>query len=169
MEELPVRKPNRFIGYNYSSAGHYFITICTKDKINILGDLVGQNASVGAAHPGGPQINLTEVGQMVRVFIKKISISYQNVSVDQYTIMPNHIHLILVVAGGTPGCASPTKSTVAKVVNALKALTSKQFGQTLWQRSYHDHIIRNEDEYRRIYDYIDTNPMKWMDDIYFIK
>ena len=102
---------------------------------------------------------------------------YDNVVIDKYSIMPNHIHIILTIntgipgrITGTPGCASPTgvkKSVLAKVVNALKGMTTRQFGSTLWQRSYYDHIIRDEEDYQRIWQYIDDNPARWADDEYF--
>ena len=86
------------------------------------------------------------------------------------SLVPNHIHLMIMVTGWRDAqCASPTKSVIEKVVNALKSITSRQFGETLWQRGYHDHIIRNEAEYLRIWQYIDENPGKWAEDKYYSK
>jgi len=162
MSQLPKRKPLRLENHNYSSAGYYFITICAKDKQNLLGKIVGD------AHLGVPYMELSDIGEIVHHHIESISLAYDNVKVDKYVVMPNHIHLILVVDGGTPECASPTKSVVAKALNAFKSLTSRKVGRTIWQRSYHDHIIRNEKEYGKIWDYIDVNPAKWAEDCYYI-
>ena len=65
--------------------------------------------------------------------------------------------------------APPTKATIPQVVQSIKSMTTKHFGFSLWQRSYHDHIIRNHDEYLRIWKYIDENPALWSDDIYFVQ
>ena len=161
MKELPVRKDTRLKGYDYSSAEYYFITICVKDRHEILGKPVGD------AHPGVPSVELTETGNMVQLHIENIQSVYENVRIDKHVVMPNHIHMIIIIENGTPGCASPTKSVLAKVINAFKSLTSRQYGESLWQRSYHDHIIRNEPEYRQIWQYIDENPQKWNEDCYF--
>ena len=163
MKELPVREQIRLQDYNYSSAGYYFITICVKDRHELLGKVVGD------AHLGVPLLELTEIGEEVKRYVDNISSTYNNVKIDKYTIMPNHIHLIVIIKDGTPRCASPTKSVLAKVINAFKSLTSRKFGESMWQRSYHDHIIRGEAEYQRIWQYIDENPMNWQEDCYFVK
>ena len=95
--------------------------------------------------------------------------------IDKYVIMPNHVHMIIVVQDGTPsaaengtrGGASPTKSTVPQIIQSLKSMTTKHFGFSMWQRSYHDHIIRDETEYQRVWQYIDENPQKWAEDDYY--
>ena len=162
MQELPIRKSNRLHGYNYSDTGYYFVTICVNDRQKLLGDVVGD------AHLGVPMVNLTEAGVLVMRHIEKISSFYNNIVIDKYTIMPNHIHMIMIIVNGTPGCASPTKSILSNALNAFKSLTSRQFGGSMWQRSYHDHIIRCEDEYQSIWRYIDENPLRWNEDIYYI-
>ena len=89
MAELTKRKPNRLNQYDYSTPGAYFITICTKNKEKIL-------STVGATI-GRPQIQLTEYGKMIDKAIKTIEKVYPFVTVDQYVIMPNHIHLLLQI------------------------------------------------------------------------
>ena len=69
---------------------------------------------------------------------------------------------------GTTICVHSTKSILSKSLNAFKSLTSRQFGESMWQRSYQDHIIRNEAGYHRIWSYIDGNPILWNEDEYFI-
>ena len=92
-------------------------------------------------------------------------------SVDRYVIMPNHVHLLLTVHGASGGASpSPTdKTDVTAVIGTFKSLTTRQWhtmGGTgpLWQRSYYDHIVRNEEDYRQIADYIKTNPARWSED-----
>jgi len=154
--ELPVRKKIRLDGYDYSQAGYYFITMCVEDGHEMLGRIVGD------AHPGVPHIfanvpyvELSEYGEIIKEYIENIPLFYDNVRIDKYVIMPNHIHIIIVLehgtgstGNGTPGCASPTKSRLAKIFNAFKSLTARKIGFSLWQRAYHDHIIRNQEEYK---------------------
>ena len=167
----------RLKGYDYSSTGYYFVTICVKDRHEILARIVGD------AHLGVPlhlnilPIELTAIGKIVKQHIESMSLIYDAVTIDKYAIMPNHVHMIIIIKnemyatakGGTPRCASPTKSMLAKVLNAFKSLTSKHFGESMWQRSYHDHVIRDEAEHQRIWQYIDENPARWEEDCYYVK
>lgn len=162
MSELPRRKNIRLKDYKYGQNGAYFITICTKGRCNLLARTI-----LDAAY-GVQYIELTPVGKMVNQYIKNINNVYAFVQVDKYVIMPNHIHMIIIIQDGTPWAASPTATSVLKIINSLKTLTSKQLGETMWQRSYYDHIIRNEREYLEIWDYVDTNPLKWENDDYYI-
>ena len=166
-KELPRRKPNRLKDYDYSQNGAYFVTICTKNQREILGTVV-----VGDAALGVPFVKLSKHGEIVKIFIENISNTNRNVFVPQYVIMPNHVHLILIVefenADGTPRAASPTKALIPKIINALKGLSSKKTGVSLWQRSYHDHIIRNEADYCRITEYIENNPAHWNEDCFYV-
>ena len=164
MKELPARKTIRLKGYDYSSNGAYFITICVKDGHEMLGKIV-----VGDAPLRVPYCRLSEYGKFVEVQIQKTSVVYPGISVDKYIVMPNHIHMIAVVADETRRGASPTKAVIPQIVQSIKSMTTKHFEFNLWHRSYHDHIIRNEEEYRRIWQYIDGNPARWEEDRYFIK
>jgi REP element-mobilizing transposase RayT len=150
-----------------------------KNRSEILGEIVGDaHPGVPNAHPGVPRrVELSEFGFVVDKFINSINVVYDDIYVDKYVIMPNHVHLILVLANsgeavestGTPGCASPTKAKLAKVINAFKSLTSRAVGFSMWQRSYHDRIIRDKQEYNIICKYIDENPQKWHEDCYYEK
>ncbi|SFW52548.1 transposase [Ruminococcus flavefaciens] len=163
------RKLNRLQNYDYSRNGLYFITICTKDRIPYLSEI----HDVGNAALGVPIVKLTEYGEIVNDNIKKINEIYRYVSVTKYVIMPDHIHMILFVSDfedrfvncGTPRAAFPTKS-VSQIINGLKSISTKQIGFSIWQKSFHDHIIRNEKEFLEICDYIDNNPINWVNDIY---
>ena len=81
--------------------------------------------------------------------------------------MPNHVHLLLTLENGTSGTPSRTNQTIPAFVSTLKRYVNRQFNSKLWHRSYHDHIVRNEADFQRIWTYIDTNPLKWEEDIYY--
>lgn len=159
MKEEEKRKGLRLVGYDYGQVGGYFITICTKDRKEIL-------SSVGAGHLAGPVVELTEIGKIVDTLIQGIPQTYPTVTVEKYVIMPNHIHLLIQIAEpGPAGCPAPT---IPKIVSALKSMTVRKVGKPVWQRSYYDHVIRDESDYLRIWNYIDTNPAKWKEDEYFV-
>ena len=103
---------------------------------------------------------LTELGKQ-----NNINIKYENISVDKYVIMPNHIHLIIFIYG-TMKASSPTKN-VQSIVRSLKKMVTKEIGHSIWQRSYHDHIIRGEKDYRKIWEYVDTNVIRWEKDCFY--
>ena len=158
--ELPKRKPNRAKGFDYSSAGAYFVTICTKDKRCILGTVVGEDIILPKY-----RVCLSSYGKIVDAAISSISLHYENVAVDKYIIMPNHIHLILMFEKNGRLIASPTLS---QVIGQMKRYASKEAGISLWQRSFHDHIIRSEGEYQKIWEYIEFNACKWKEDCYYV-
>ena len=150
-------------GYDYSSEGTYFITICAKDKQCILGSCVGGGVL------DAPQMLLSKEGEIVEKYIHEIDRTYPYLRVDKYVIMPNHLHILLTVSAddGTSRTPSPTNAIVPRTVSTLKRFIHKECGTTIFQRSYHDHVVRCEEDYRRIWEYIDTNPQKWQDDRYF--
>lgn len=158
MKDLLVRKKNRLKNYNYSRNGVYFITFCVKDRHELLGSI-----DVGAAIGRPSETRLSEYGVIVDTAIQKIDEKYESVKVDQYIVMPNHIHMILITDGGR-AMRAPTISTV---INQLKGYVSKQIGFSMWQKSFHDHIIRDEKDYHDHCRYIDENPAKWEEDDYY--
>ena len=161
-ENLPIRKPTRLKNYDYSSAGAYFITICTHNRKNILSKIVGE---------GSPLPQLTTNGKLAEEYVLKINEKYPCVKIDKYVIMPNHMHLILRIDNDGRGNPSPT---VSNVVGWLKYSITKQInrnhdtaGNIIFQRSFHDHVIRDYDDYLKIWEYISTNPAKWQDDCFY--
>ena len=148
------RKPNRLKNYDYSSQGAYFITICTLDRKCILSRIVGGDALIA------PQTNLTHFGEIAREYIESMP------GIDKYVIMPNHIHLLIAIDG--PMKASAPTISVPNLIRSFKVLVSKEIGQSIWQRSYHDHIIRDEEDYLNHLQYIENNPAKWSKDKYYI-
>lgn len=141
---LPNRKHNRLENFNYGKEGAYFITICVKDRKKILCDIVGDDALIVPK----------KYGLIVEKYILNVP------EIVKYIIMPDHIHLILRVKNGTMRASSPTNK-VANIVRSLKILTTKEIGKPIFQRSYYDHIIRNQDDYNEIWQYIENNPIKW--------
>ena len=156
--QFPNRKPNRLSDYDYSRNGAYFITICTKDSKCILSHIV-EDTSVGATI-GRPQVKPTEIGNIVIARIEAIQTIYYVVKVDKYIIMPNHVHLIIMIdiEYGRPMVAP----TVSRIVNQFKGAVTKTAKQPVWQKGFHDHVIRNEEDYLTRWQYIDENPKKWL-------
>ena len=163
MSDYPKRRPMRLPSYDYSEAGDYFLTACTKGRKPIL-------SSVGRDDLGAPCVTLTRYGTIAEKFILTIPKTYDNVFLEKYVIMPNHIHLLLRLADthvdGAPGSSRPTQM-VPRIISALKRLSNQAAGKNLWQTSYYDHVVRNESDHLRIWDYIDTNPAKWQEDEYY--
>ena len=187
MKEYPNRKANRLKNYDYTQDGAYFITICVKDKHEILGEIVvGGGVLDAPCSDSGtvPCCELSEIGRLVDSRIQTMNNIYDSVKIEKYMIMPNHIHMIVSIAhengsllrktfrSGTPDRrfreATPTNATIPSFISTLKRYTNRDCGFSFWQRSYHDHIIRNEAEYQKIWEYIDTNPIRWETDEYHI-
>lgn len=157
----PTRKPIRLQNFDYSSDGTYFITICTHKRKNILSNII-----VGEGFCALPTLELTRIGEIVNESIKYISENYVGFHIDKYVIMPNHIHLL--VSKQTGGHKDPPLQ-IYDIIGNFKSFTTYKYGATLWQRSFHDHIIRGENDYLEIWNYIDTNPQKWTLDKYHEK
>ena len=166
MEKQPSRKLTRLKDYNYSTPGAYFITICTKDKKPVLNKIVGTDVL------GGPQFFMFNYGKIVDKQLQEMSHFYDNIFVDKYVIMPNHIHLILRVTevqNGPPRTSVPTNNAISNFVGTFKRLCNRQFGQNIWQYRSYDHIIRDERDYRKIWEYIDENPVRWTCDKFYVE
>lgn len=161
MDKLPQRKSIRLKDYDYSQAGYYFVTICTKDRMEMLGKMVG------ADDPVCPQsvMQANEIGKIVIECWNKINDVYDNVRTDAFCLMPNHIHGIIVIEGGQ------SRPPLPKIIQGFKSVTSRMCFKynikTIWQSNYYDHIIRNEQEYQAIVKYIEENPLKWAEDKYY--
>ena len=152
------RKQNRLAGYDYSQNGAYFITVCIKDKKCLLGKIVGGDAYIA------PKILLSEYGKTVEKYICGIK------GLHKYIIMPNHIHMIIFICNeeGTMRASSPTQS-IPQLIKSFKTLITKEIGFAVWQRSYYDHIIRDDADYEAIWEYIENNPLKWKEDRFYRK
>ena len=168
--ELPRRKPNRLKDYDYSQNGAYFITICVKDKQELLGEIMGTpivGGDVFISHIAPPvpcewsaHIELSQHGMIVEKYISSVA------GIDKYIIMPNHVHMIIFIQTETDERGA---QSVSQLVKSFKTLVTKEIGFSLWQRSFHDRIIRNEYEYQQIWTYIDDNPANWAQDCFYPK
>ncbi|MBE6767911.1 MAG: hypothetical protein E7549_03260 [Ruminococcaceae bacterium] len=177
---LPQRKPLRLKGYDYNTMGAYFVTVCAADRKNLFGCVVGTGVLTRPQTEHGPTVQLTSYGTVVDKYIRQLHAFYEHISVDHYTIMPNHIHLLLSVSadgrvgrpGGRVGRPVPTAaaakmSMVAQFVATLKRFSNKECGRQLWQARFHDHIIRDGADYERHANYILENPLRWeLDELY---
>ena len=182
------RKKQRLNEYSYSENGAYFITICCEHMSCLLGRIYADRPdicqAVGGGVPDAPfpgiRMELTECGRLVDSKIKEMSGQYKGVCVDNYVIMPNHIHLLLSVepaegASRTPPLTGSTESktvrsneTIPRFISYLKRSTNRAVGAEIWHRGYHDHIIRDYADYMLRYKYLTDNPARWAEDEYYV-
>ena len=162
--EFPKRKLPRLKNYDYRIPGVYFITICTHDKMCLFGKVL----------PDGvldePQMQLSAQGQAAKSCLLAIESHYQNIKVDNWVVMPNHVHMLLRIT--EPADPVPAYD-ISNVVGKYKAAVTRTVGnifmhsEKIWQASFYDHIIRNEDDYKRIWQYIADNPARWTEDCFY--
>jgi len=163
---LHRRRSIRLPGYDYSQAGAYFITIVTQDRACLFGDVVD-----GEMRPN-------PCGRIVQATWNGLPRHYPAIVLDEFVVMPNHIHGIITLmdvpqnvgAGLKP---APTDTTAKRhglpeIIRALKTFSARRAnalrgtsGTPLWQRNYYEHIIRNEESLNRIREYIVNNPIQW--------
>ena len=158
--DRPVRKSPRLHHYDYSQNGTYFITICTQKQHCVLSRIsVGEGLAP-------PALTLLPFGEIADQQLRSLSTRFPSVTVEKYVIMPNHIHILLTLrhAGG----ASPSP-TIPAIIGAFKSLTTRacKINESLFQRSFHDHVVRTEQDYAMIWAYIDQNPLKWTVDRFY--
>ncbi|MDD6024108.1 MAG: hypothetical protein PUC06_07745 [Oscillospiraceae bacterium] len=168
--DYPVRKRNRLQEYDYSQNGAYFITFCTEGKKALLCRIVGDGVL------DVPEVRLSQYGQIVKEQIEAVNSVYSNSRIDKYVIMPNHVHLIVSIGAAEEGTAysgtsrtpSPTNAEIPRMISTIKRICNRRIGRNIWQRSFHDHIIRNDEDYGRIWLYIDNNPLNWEKDCFYL-
>ena len=175
---LPKRKHIRLRDYDYSLEGAYFITICTKEKKNFFCRDMPVNVPVW-----DPKTMLSPIGEMVTQCFNNIPTHFRHAVLDEFIVMPNHIHCILVLGydvGSNHGITSsmsnqfgkPIPGSISVIINHAKAAVTKwcnkngheYFG---WQSKFHDHVIRNAASYEKIQNYIINNPDNWNDDVMY--
>lgn len=193
---MKSRKRNRMKGFDYSSNNIYFVTICVQNRECCLGYVgTGRDLSVHDSnenhsnenHPNenhsnenreevlsGIKMNLNLYGKIVEEQIIWLQEQYLYVDIHNYIIMPNHLHLILEIDSLVIKDNSVKIKSLSSLIGAFKTTSSKfihrkGFGNFAWQRSFHDHIIRNTNAYDNIYTYINLNPQKWHQDCFFEK
>ncbi len=159
MEKLPNRKPNRLHCYDYSSVVAYFVTVCVQDMRCILAEVEADDT------PESARVVLSGTGESVNGILSHINAYYRGIRLDHFVVMPNHVHLLISVTekeqDGAPRTSPPTNA-LSSFVTGFKKFSEKAAGRKIWQRSFHDHIIRNDDDYRLHWQYIDENPKKWI-------
>ena len=147
-KRYPQRKSPRLKAYDYKTPNYYFVTICADQKKKLFGEPMKTN----------------EFGKIAEEAFLQIPNHYPQVEVIKYVVMPNHVHAIFHL--------SNEKTALGTVVGSYKAYVTKLIRQSMpniivWQTSFHDHVIRSQAEFEKIWSYIDTNPMRWQDDCYF--
>ena len=162
---METRKQNRLKEYDYSSCGAYFVTICTTGKRHLLSTITSKDG-VGEGLCALPQPALTDIGKKVEESILFINKNVAGCTIHKYVVMPNHVHILLEImpVSETGGHRGPS---LHKIIGQLKSYTTHQYGQKLWQRSYYDHVIRGQQDYQDIWNYIDTNPLSWQLDEHY--
>ena len=170
--ELPKRKPTRWSEIDYSTEGLYFITICTQNRQCILSEIVGNISPTDADRPVGggaldaPRVVLTPIGKIIEKHLLACN-KIPNIFIDQYVIMPNHIHIIVGISRGVeapPPTRSPANALIPHFVSTFKRFCNAKIEKNIFQRSFFDHVIRNGQEYAEISKYIAKNPQTWRED-----
>ena len=147
-ERFPSRKHPRLKNYDYSTPNYYFVTICTWNKACLF---------------GSPD-KLNYRGCVAKAGIGELEAHFPNAKVDKYVIMPNHVHMILILKDNTiplPAIIGQYKSFVTRTIR------KNEPDYTVWQASFHDHIIRNQQAYEKIWLYIESNPQNWSADCFY--
>ena len=151
---LPHRKQLRLRGYDYAFPGVYFVTICSAGKRPVLGSI----------SEGKPV--LSPIGEIVRSEWVALPERFSRLVLDEFVIMPNHLHGVLAFVGPAGG-ASPSP-TLFEVIGAFKSISTikvirllRRRGVALWQMSYYEHIVRTGQDLRKIQRYIYENPLMW--------
>lgn len=175
------RRSIRLNGYDYAQNGNYFLTHCTRNRECLFGDV------------RDGKMYLSNYGRLVNECWQEIPVHFPQIVLHEYVIMPNHVHGIIEInnpqsTGANMGrCTdtvdvgannySPlrtpqsrphgTSRTVGSVVRGFKIGVTKQMGFSPWQRNYYEHIIRNDESYQNIVQYMAQNPLKWKEDCFY--
>lgn len=161
---LKQRKPNRLKNFDYSDNGWYFVTICTEDRQEYFGNIANN------------KINFNEYGKIINNCWVEIPQHFNNVKLDEYQIMPNHVHGIVIIVG-----AGLSRPILGQIIGYFKYQSTKYINdfvmkgsdnptptenkiKQIFQRSFYDYIIRNEFSLNRIRHYIKDNPKNWDED-----
>jgi REP element-mobilizing transposase RayT len=162
---LPQRKHIRLRDFDYSSANGYFVTVCVKNREPLLGTV--KNGICG----------LSEIGNNVALRLQHIPMVNANTVLDEFIVMPNHFHAIIVIDQHFSEYIGnqfrkPRKHSVLMMINSAKGATIKWCRANsysfAWQDKFHDHVIRNEQEYWMIKNYITNNPRNWQQDRFYL-
>lgn len=142
--DIHKRQSIRLKKYNYAKEGMYFITMCVQNRECLLGEIIEN------------KMQLNNIGETVEKELLNINVKFEQSNIDIYQIMPNHIHIILKIE-------KKNKNIIGNIMRYFKGRVSSKT-KIYWQRNYYEHIIRNEEEYYAICNYITNNPLKWGED-----
>ena len=152
------RKSIRLKDYDYAESGLYFFTVCCHEKKALLG------------HIENGEIKLNELGEIVHETWLDLPNHYAEIGLDEFIIMPNHIHGIVIMKS-----SSAKRHALPEIMRALKTFSARRInaqrgvsGIPVWQRNYYEHVIRDESSYLKITEYIQTNPLQWEKDDYHV-
>ena len=170
------RRSIRWKGYDYTHPGAYFITICTRDRACLFGEVVDG------------EMRLNEYGRIARRCWEEIPLHFPHAELDAFVVMPNHVHGIVILTvgarhnigaqhavpllpGKTEQFGKPVPGSIPTIVRSFKSATTRHINvlrgtprAPVWQRNYYEHIIRNEESLNRLREYIITNSMRWATD-----
>ena len=162
VQNNPSRKPTRLSCFSYSNTGYYFLTVCARNKEKLFGTIVGGGAL------DAPSVQLSKIGKTLERYIESTN-RIPCVIVDKYVIMPNHFHMILAIEHNeTQSLTSRANEKVPHVIGTIKRFCNRDLGENVFQRGYHDHVIRGEKDYQKIWSYIDDNPRRWKEDCMYV-
>ncbi len=174
--EFKQRKNHRLKNYDYGKYGYYYVTICTLNRENILSNVIEQN---------GATVSIpTALGIKIIEYWNNIELLNENVKVDKYILMPNHIHGIIIIENQEL-CLNEDKKysfeilekkdrrSLQGLVKDFKSVTTRYYKKmfdvntSLWQESFYDEIINKQNQYEKVCKYIEDNPLNWLlDDLY---
>lgn len=171
MDNLPQRKNHRLKDYDYGTYGYYYVTICTINRACVFCDIVGSDALVAP----------TAIGEKVVECWNNIALLNENIEVDKFTLMPNHIHGIIVIKNEDTIAHHEKKyafevterrgrRSLQGLIKDFKSVTTRYYKKmfdtelSLWQESFYDEVIKDQEHYNHIWQYIDTNPLQWKQD-----
>lgn len=154
---MRTRKPNRFKNYDYSCPGYYFVTICVYKMQSVFGIIENE------------KIKLNNYGRIVERNLNQIPNIFKEIEIDEFIIMPNHVHGVIIIDVVDANFASTTDRTkmlLSKVIQQYKRSCTIEIKKNglfdfKWQRSFYERIIRNENELLNIRKYIRNNPLNW--------
>ena len=154
-------KPHRLAAFDYSSVCSYMLTFDLQQKnLMLLSDILYQ----GMYQP--PLVRLKPYGEITEKYIKRIESVYHGVTVDNYVIMPNHVHLLLTIVERDPAYEKPKGnhiSQIATIIRSTKNMITREIGKSIWQKDFYDTIADTEEIFMRCDQYIDNNPAAWLE------
>ncbi|MBR5252857.1 MAG: transposase, partial [Clostridia bacterium] len=162
---LQVRKSTRLKEYDYSSPGAYFVTICTENRKEYFwqNNLDVEKFSwhlVGANCVRPKNLPLSHAGKIVMDELEMWNKTYKNVSIHSYVIMPNHVHIMVIILPDESG-RPQVAPTLGRMVKQFKGAVTKKIGEPVWQKSFMEHIVRDKQDFEVRFKYIRENPLHW--------